>query len=126
MKTFVKVKVSPKYEQVMDRSYVGKEETCVLTTPLPAPEATKTPRPSSRGKQSKLNPKKEEEIREDLQKFMENRPGRTKGKVVTKSTLRTRWDGKAGVNDDGTLSPRWQIKEGSSKFLKFISDIFFA
>jgi len=86
-----------------------------LRTPLPAPgsdaaknymadDLSKKSKPKKSGKQ------KEEEIREDLAKFMENRPARTKSKV---SGLRTRWEGLPGVNDDGTLLPRWQIKDSS-------------
>ncbi|CBY33187.1 unnamed protein product [Oikopleura dioica] len=110
-----RVKVSPKYEIVAEKAYIGKAEPCILRTPLPAPgsdaaknymadDLSKKSKPKKSGKQ------KEEEIREDLAKFMENRPARTKSKV---SGLRTRWEGLPGVNDDGTLLPRWQIKDNA-------------
>ena len=35
--SFCKVKVSPKYEIVAEKSYIGKPEPCILKTPLPAP-----------------------------------------------------------------------------------------
>lgn len=134
---FRKVKVSPKYEIVAEKAYVGKAEPCILKTPLPAlgSDAAKNwaneklpqfgPKKSKQkaaAKKAASEKRKEEEIREDLAKFMENRPARMKGKV---SGLRTRWEGLPGVNDDGTLLPRWQIKDSSfiitslkSRFMK--------
>lgn len=117
-----KVKVSPKYEIVAEKSYIGKPEPCILKTPLPAAGSdaaknwanedlpqfgAKKSKPKAASKKSEKQ--KEEEIREDLAKFMENRPARMKNTKV--SGLRTRWEGLPGVNDDGTLLPRWQIKQ---------------
>ena len=106
--TFCQVKVSPKYELVTEKSYIGKQEPCILRTPLPAPATDGAKK--NKGNPDKPNQRKEDAIREDLARFMENRPSRMKSKV---SGLRTRWEGLPGVNDDGTLIPRWQIKESS-------------